>query len=60
MVKITFIKKMFIELFTSAVNASNHKKYISLNNQHYIIQPTLVNSHSNEYKGYITIHLQLI
>ena len=32
MIKITFIKKMFIELFTSAVNASNHKKYISLNN----------------------------
>ena len=51
---------MFIGLLTSAVNASNHKKCVSLNNQHCIIQPTLINLYPNEYNDYITIHLQLI
>ena len=29
-----FIKKMLIRLLTSVINASNHRKYVSLNNQH--------------------------
>ena len=33
----------------SIVNASNHAKCISLNNQKYEIQPTLNNLHPNEY-----------
>ena len=36
-------------LLSSLVNASNHAKYISLNNQKCEIQPTLVNLHPNEY-----------
>ena len=44
-----FIKKMFIGLLTSIVNASNHTKYASLNNQHCMIQPTFTNLHPNEY-----------
>ena len=42
-------KKMFIVLLTSIANASNHTKVISLNNQKCKIQPTLINSHPNEY-----------
>ena len=34
---------------SSLVIASNHTKYISLNNQKCEIQPTLVNLHPNEY-----------
>ena len=34
-----FIKKIFIGLLTSIVNASNHTKCVSLNNQQCIIQP---------------------
>ena len=44
-----FIKKMFIGLLTSVVNASNHAKYVSLNNQQCMIQPTFINFHPNEY-----------
>ena len=29
-----FIKKMLIRLLTSVINASNHRKCVSLNNQH--------------------------
>ena len=43
------IKKMFIVLLTSIVNASNHTKCVSLNNQKCMIQPTLINLHPNEY-----------
>ena len=43
------IKRIFIELFASIVNASNHKKCVSLSNQKCITQPTLVNLHPNEY-----------
>ena len=43
------IKKMFIVLSTSIVNASNHTKCISLSNQKCEIQPTLINLHP---KGY--------
>ena len=43
------IKKIFIGLLTSLTNASNHTKCVSLNNQQYMIQPTLINLHPNEY-----------
>ena len=42
------IKKMFIVLLTSIVNASNHTKCISLSNQKCKIQPTLINLGPNE------------
>ena len=44
-----FIKKMFIRLLTGIVNASNHTKCVSLNNQECMIQPALINLHPNEY-----------
>ena len=46
---------MFILLLTSLintcniVNSSNHTKYVSLSNQKYNLQPTLINLHPNEY-----------
>ena len=43
------IKKTFIVLLTSLVNASNHTKCVSLSNQKCKIQPTLVNIHPNKY-----------
>ena len=43
------IKKMFIVLLTSIVNASNHTKCVILSNQKCEIQPTLINLHPNEY-----------
>ena len=42
------IKKMFMGLLTSLVNASNHKKRPSLSNRKCEIQPTLINLHPNE------------
>ena len=36
-------------LLSSLVNASDHKKCVSLNNQKCEIQPTLINLHPNEY-----------
>ena len=42
------IKKIFIVLLTSIVNASNQAKCISLNNEKYTTQPTLINLHPNE------------
>ena len=44
-----FIKKMFIRLLTSIVNASNHTKCVSLNNQQCMTQPSLINLHPNKY-----------
>ena len=44
-----FIKKIFIVLLTSLVNASSHTIYISLSNQQFRIQPTLINLHPNGY-----------
>ena len=41
--------KMFIVLSTNIFNGSNHKKCVSLSNQKCMIQPTLINSHPNEY-----------
>ena len=43
------IKKIFIELLTGLVNRSNNTKRISLSNQKCIIQPTLINLHTNKY-----------
>ena len=40
---------MFIVLLSNIVNGTNHTKCVSLNNQKYIIQPTLINLHPNEY-----------
>ena len=46
---------MFIRLlsfsrsFTSIINASDHAKYISLNNQQCMTHTTLINSHPNGY-----------
>ena len=42
------IKKMFLVLLTSIVNASNHTKCISISNKKYKIFP-LINLHPNEY-----------
>ena len=39
---------MFFVLLTTIVNASTHLKCVPLNNQKCEIQPTLINSHSNE------------
>ena len=44
-----FIKKIFIGLLTSAINASSHTKYIFLSDQKCGIQPTLINLHPKEY-----------
>ena len=43
------IKKIFLGLLISIVNASNHTKYVSLSNQNCVIQPTLINLHPNDY-----------
>ena len=42
------IEKIFIGLSTGIVKASNHTKYVSLNNQQRMIQSTLMNLHLNE------------
>ena len=58
---LVLIKKIFIGLLTGLVNGSNHTKCISLSNQKFMIQPTLINLHTNEFtvKNFTTIHLQL-
>ena len=40
---------MFIGLLTGLVNGSNHTKSVLLGNQKYMIQPTRINVHPNEY-----------
>ena len=44
------IKRIFMGLLISIVNASNHIKCISLSNQKCEIQPTFINLHPNEYR----------
>ena len=44
-----FIKKMFIQLLTDIVSASDYAKYVLLNNQKCMTQPTLINLNPNEY-----------
>ena len=43
------IKKKFVVLLNSIVNASNHTKCVSLSNQKSKIQPTHINLHPNEF-----------
>ena len=43
------VKKMFIVLSSSTVNASNNTKCVLLSNQKCEIQPTLINLYPNEY-----------
>ena len=43
------IKKMFTVLLSNIVDGSNHTKRVSLRNQKFISQPTLINLHLNEY-----------
>ena len=42
-------KKIFIMLLSSIVNVSNYTKCVSLSNQKFMIQPTLINLHPLEY-----------
>ena len=42
-------KKVFIRLLTSIITASNHTKFVSLNNQQFMTQPALINIHPYEY-----------
>ena len=44
-----FIKKIFIGLLASLVNASNHTKCVSSSNQKCNIQSISINLHPNEY-----------
>ena len=56
-----YIKKKFVVLLSSLENASNHTKYVSLDNHQCITQPSLINLHpKNIVKNYLTIHLLLI
>ena len=43
------IKKIFIGLITAIVSTSNHIKFMLLSNQHFMIQPTPISLHPNEY-----------
>ena len=43
------LKKIFIVLLNSIVNASTHTKCVSLSNQKCKIQPSLIHLHPNEY-----------
>ena len=53
-------KKILIGILTDLVNESNHTKCVSLSNQKCMIQPTLINLHSNEYnKNLTSLHLWL-
>ena len=42
------IKMIFFGLVTGIVSASNHTKCVSLSNQQYMSQPTLINLHYDE------------
>ena len=46
---IIFKNSYYLVLLTSIVNASNHKRCVSLNNQKYEIQSALIKLHPNEY-----------
>ena len=43
------IKKFFIGLLTIIVSASNHTRCMSLSNQKFMTEPTLINLHANEH-----------
>ena len=40
---------MFIGLLTSTLSATNHKKFVSLSNQKFTYQTTIINLHPGEY-----------
>ena len=46
---IGIIRKMLIVLLSNIVSGSNHITCVSLSNQKYITQPTLINLHPNGY-----------
>ena len=46
---IELIERIFIGLLTGLVKSSNHTKRVLLSNHKYMIQPTRVNLHPNEY-----------
>ena len=50
-------KKILIRLLTGLVNGSNHTKCVSLNNQKFMTQPTLINLHPNEYSKQFDYYL---
>ena len=50
------IKKIFIGLSTNLVIKSDHTNCVSLSNQKYMIQPTLINLNPNEYSQFHIIH----
>ena len=49
--------KMFIVWLASIVNASNHTKFVSLCNQKFGTEHTLINSHPNEYSKELEYYL---
>ena len=51
------LQKTFIGLLASTVNASNHTKCISLNNEQCMTQPTFINLHPNEYSQGLRYYL---
>ena len=51
--------ELFVGLLTSIVNASNHAKCVSLNNQQCMTQPTLINLHPNQYSQGLHYYLFL-
>ena len=50
-----FIKKMFIRLFISTVNDSNHTKCIPINNQQCILLTNLFHILTNTVKDYVNL-----
>ena len=60
---IDFFEKLFIRLLPSIVNVSNYLKRVSLSNQKYKTQPTVINLHPNNnniLRDFGIIHLYLI
>ena len=43
------IKKIFLGLIAGLINGSNHTKCVLLSNHRGMIQPSLINLHSNKY-----------
>ena len=43
------LKKTFTGLLSSIVNTSNYTKCVSFSNQKFMIQPSLMNLHPDEY-----------
>ena len=46
---LVFFKKIFTVLLSNTVNASNHKKCLSLNNLKFMTKLAYINLHRNEY-----------